>query len=631
MFAFVSSILGICLLIGARPAGGEPSQRFLSSIFLPSSTGGAWIEQAHNMAPDGAASDDFGYSVAISDDTAIVGAPSRDTGRGVNTGSAYVFTRSAGVWTLQQILTASDGEQYDWFGFSVAISGDTAIVGAVFDDTAAGTNAGSAYVFTRSSGVWTEQQKLTASDGWTWAGFGRSVAIGKDTVIVGAPFYHVDAPEEGAAYVFTRTNSVWTQHQRLITADSSAEDFFGYSVAISDETAIVSALLGAGSAYVFTQTGGIWTQQQKLTPDEDYSQFGGSVAISGENVIVGAAYATTTADFQAGAAYIFSRSEDVWARQQKLYASDGAIVNNFGFSVAIDDDMALVGSPHGLTAAGSAYVFKRGKGDWTQYQKLTASDGVVGDAFGYSVATAGSTAIVGTKGDDTAGGVNAGSSYVFTWIKGATPPTPSPTRTPTATPTATPTPSPTPTPTPTPNQSGRIVSVVSTFALPGSEVTLPVEFKSLGDEVALSFSINFDPSTLSNPRVFLGSGVPSGTTLTINPNQAAQGKIGILVDSGNRFSASPPARQIVNLTFTVAAGPTLVTFGNSPTPRSASDAAGNSLQTSFVDGFMTIQAERPHRDDFIDRLSNTASSSVLVFLTSQYPYRKPLTELVNKR
>src|SRR6185503_19688910 len=188
---------------------------------------------------DAAAGDLFGDSVAVSGDTAVVGAIGDDDG-GTSSGSAYVFVRSAGVWSQQQKLTASDALAGDEFGYSVAVSGDTAVVGAR-SDSDAGTFSGSAYVFVRSAGVWSQQQKLTASDAAAGDFFGFSVAVSGDTAVVGAIFDDDAGSGSGSAYVFVRSAGVWSQQQKLTASDAAASDSFGASVAVSGDTAVVGA------------------------------------------------------------------------------------------------------------------------------------------------------------------------------------------------------------------------------------------------------------------------------------------------------------------------------------------------------------------------------------------------------
>ena len=323
------------------------------------------------IASDGAAEDYFGVSVALSGDTALVGAYGDDVGANSNQGSAYVFTRSGTTWTQQGQLTASDGAADDLFGYSVALSGDTALVGAWRDDVGANYDQGSAYVFTRSGTTWTPQGKLTASDGEAGDIFGNSVALSGDTALVGAEYDHVGAnSDQGSVYVFTRSGTTWTQQGKLTASDGAAGDYFGISVALSGDTALVGAYLdnvGAnmwqGSAYVFTRSGTTWTQQGKLTASDGAAEdrFGISVALSGDTALVGAYLDDVGANIYQGSAYVFTRSGATWTQQGKLTASDGAADELFGVSVALSGDTALVGADSDTVGAnsdqGSAYFY----------------------------------------------------------------------------------------------------------------------------------------------------------------------------------------------------------------------------------------------------------------------------------
>ena len=235
---------------------------------LPAASAQILNESAKLLASDGAAEDWFGYSVALDGDTAVVGSRFDDD-NGEASGSAFVYVRSGGVWTEQAKLTASDGAAFDEFGISVAIDGDTAVVGAweAGDTPIFGADNGWAYVFVRVGGVWTEQAKLIASDAEINENFGISVAVSGDTVVVGS--WHDDdaCPSDifcrsGSAYVFTRSGAVWTQQAKLTASDAAAGDQFGVSVAVDVDTAVVRALpcsscAGTGSAYVFTRSGGV--------------------------------------------------------------------------------------------------------------------------------------------------------------------------------------------------------------------------------------------------------------------------------------------------------------------------------------------------------------------------------------
>jgi len=387
--------------------------------------GQACEEQQKLTASDMAESNTYGYSVSIDGDTMIVGAIFANTG-----GAAYVFTRSGTTWTEQQKLTASDMAVADLFGWSVSISGDTAIVGAPKLSSVDNPNSGAAYVFIRSGGTWIQQQKLTASDGGLWhQRFGQSVSISGDVVIVGD--HGANLPPSGpgltgAAYVFTRSGTTWTEQQKLTASDMAAGDNFGWSVSISSDTAIIGARLAdpgdiadAGAAYVFTRSGTTWTEQQKLAASQIFpnEQFGRSVSISGDTAIFGASESSADGVSLAGAAYVFTRSGNTWSQQQRLTASDMAFHNRFGWSVSISGDTAVIGartaSPDGLSQAGVAYVFTRSGNTWTQQQKLTASDMAAGDRFGQSVSIDGDTAIVGAAFASPGGVNNAGAAYVF--------------------------------------------------------------------------------------------------------------------------------------------------------------------------------------------------------------------------
>ena len=298
-----------------------------------------------------------------------------DDDNGNYSGSAYVFVRSNGVWTEQGKLTAGDGASSDSFGISVSVSGDTALVGAHGDDDN-GSASGSAYVFVRSNGVWAQQGKLTAGDGAPSDVFGRSVSVSNDTALVGAVGDDDNGSASGSAYVFVRSNGVWTQQGKLTAGDGAPSDSFGWSVSLSGDTALVGAYGDddngnySGSAYVFVRSNGVWTQQGKLTASD-----GGDGGGTG-------------------------------------FFSFGGL---FGRSVSVSGDTALVGADgddDNGSASGSAYVFVRSNGVWTEQDKLTAGDGASSDSFGWSVSLSGDTALVGANGDDDSGS-SSGSAYFY--------------------------------------------------------------------------------------------------------------------------------------------------------------------------------------------------------------------------
>ncbi len=363
LFGHSVSISGNTALVGAYQAGPGGA----AYVFVRSGTG--WTLQQRLVAPDGASSDRFGWSVALAGDTALVSAPQDDDG-GLESGSAYVFVRAGSTWTLQQKLTAADGAGGDNFGFAVSLSGDTALVGAWNDDEGASANSGSAYVFLRGGTTWTQQQKLTASDAAAGAWFGMRVSVSGNTALVGAPFSDGPAVDCGAAYVFVRTGTTWVQEQRLTAADAAASDQFGSAVSLAGNTAAVGAPNdddaggNSGSAYVFVRSGSAWAQQQKLVasdaaPDD---RFGGALFLSGDTVMVGAVR-DDDAGFTSGSVYVFGRTGSAWSQEQKLTAADGAEGDEFGTSISMSGDDAIVGASlddGAATNTGSAYVFVRG-------------------------------------------------------------------------------------------------------------------------------------------------------------------------------------------------------------------------------------------------------------------------------
>jgi hypothetical protein len=391
------------------------------------------LQQAMLSANDPASTDYLGYSVAISSDgnTAIVGAYNKNGAAG----AAYIFIKSGIIWSQQSKLVASDAAGSDQFGYSVAISGDgnTVIVGAPYEDTSR-TNNGAAYVFTRSGSTWSQEDKLLASDRQNDDIFGWSVAISDDgnTSIIGAYFEDTNPyTENGAAYVFTRSGSSWSQQAKLLASDRESSDYFGYSVSISDDgnTASISAYredtspnTDNGAAYIFTRSGSTWSQQAKLlTSDKaDGDQFGYSVSISsdGNTVIVGVAFEDTSPNNNQGAAYIFTRSGSVWTEQAKLLASDRANTDYFGWSVDINSNgyVAIIGAYNKNSSTGAAYIFTRSGSVWTEQAKLLASGGASTDRFGYSVSINGdgSAAIAGAYQKDTLSYNNNGVAYIFT-------------------------------------------------------------------------------------------------------------------------------------------------------------------------------------------------------------------------
>ncbi|MBK9385662.1 MAG: FG-GAP repeat protein [Planctomycetes bacterium] len=421
-----------------RPASHRPPARsFGSWLALPALIAcGAPLgiaqqtELARLFPSDPGNGDSFGRAVAISGDVAIVGSISDDHGGVSDAGSAYVFGRAGTSWTEQQKLVASDAATSDAFGGSVALSGDTLIVGAERCDVSGIADAGAAYVFVRSGGVWTQQQKLVANDAVAGDNFGWSVAISGETVVVGArqadPQGLVDA---GAAYVFVRSGATWSLQQKLVASDARASDRFG-NVAIDGDRVVVGAsfstvlgLTGAGAAYVYLRSGGTWVEEQKLvavTPGTT-TFFGTSVGISGDAILVGAPSEANAGVSQVGVLHCFERVGAAWVQQQRLIASDAIFLTNFGSPIAMSGGEAIVGAYGGFTGRGTGYHLRRVGSSWTEVTRLVTSSGVLGTAFATAVAFDGVHALLGESGARTPLNVRAGSALIYE-VGGVAPP-----------------------------------------------------------------------------------------------------------------------------------------------------------------------------------------------------------------
>ncbi len=417
-------------------------------------------QQAYLKASNTKAAAYFGYSVAVSGDTVVIGAQRESNGAtGVNgnpkagiltnSGAAYIFGRNGTNWTQQAYLKASNPGPGDAFGSSVAISGDTAVVGAEWDgssgfhpvrsDTSA-RESGSAFVFVRNGTNWIQQACLKASNARPEHGFGHSVAVSGDIVVVGAindssssagvngNQSDTNAPFAGAAYVFVRKDTNWTQEAYLKASNPDKEDRFGISVAVFGNTVVVGAWWedsnatgingeqsdnsapDAGTAYIFVRHGTNWSQQAYLKASNTRPQqsFGKSVAISGETIVIGAEFENSGATgvngvqsgsslVGSGAAYVFVRDGTNWSQQAYLKAFRPK-VNSFGTSVAISSEMVVVGATREDSAAsgingdqnntdapssGAAYVFVRNGTNWIQryYLKASNPDGCVGRVY----------------------------------------------------------------------------------------------------------------------------------------------------------------------------------------------------------------------------------------------------------
>lgn len=370
-----------------------------------SALAGDFVEVAQLTASDAGGVAHFGSSSAVDGDTAFIGAPSSDGSRG----AVYAFRFDGASWVEEQKLVASDGVAGDLFGFSVSLDGDAALIGAR-DHDAVGLDNGAAYVFRFDGLTWVEEQKLTASDAvLIGERFGSSVSLQGDVALIGAPEAEAS---DGAVYAFRFDGTTWNEQQKLIAVGGAVVGMFGGAVAMDGQVAVIGSNRGSafmGEAHVFRFDGSVWNQEQKLIASEvgAAARFGWSVGVDGETAMVGA-----HRDGPTGSVFVFRFDGTSWVEEQKLTASDG-LGDQFGLSVALDGGVALIGDTYsGNPHSGSAHVYRFDGTTWIEAQKLTASDGLEGDQFGFSVALDGDVALSGASARDGA----VGSAYIFSGV-----------------------------------------------------------------------------------------------------------------------------------------------------------------------------------------------------------------------
>ena len=423
-FGTTLAMSGDYLVAGAPSKDGVGINSGAAYVFRRQGT--EWLEQAKIVSPEETRGDYFGISVAIDGDTVLVGSH-RSNEPLADGGSVYVYERNGEIWNHTAKLTAPDATNFAYFGFSIGIEGDTAIVGATRDDEA-GNDAGAAYVFVRNEFGWLFQAKLIGNNTEAEDNFGYAVDVDGDVAIVTSPKNNGD----GAAYIYRREGTEWEQKRnrirfRMIPTDPDGASSFGVSVDVRGQTAVIGAT-GAfvgeetvGAAYVFTENEPpFWNQHTKLVAGDRNGgdQLGFAVAIGEKGVIAGAPV-QSAAGFSSGAAYIFEQKEDAtWVESGKLSDGETASEDQFGISVAISGNFAVSGAQQDddiAPNAGAAYIFERSSSLWLQRTKLTAEDAKAGDQFGNAVAMYDKTVIVGAPGVDEAG-PESGAAYIFVQV-----------------------------------------------------------------------------------------------------------------------------------------------------------------------------------------------------------------------
>lgn len=433
-----------------------------STAVYPLTIDPIFTQRSYLKASNTRAGDLFGSSVAVDGKTIVVGAAEED-GIDVDSGAAYVFTFDGADWTEQAYLKASNASAGNKFGASVAISGDTLVVGAP-QENGGGTAAGAAYVFVRNGDTWSQHAYLKAANVDAHDRFGSSVSISGTTVLVGAPgedsfstsintsASNNGANSAGAAYVFLRNGGSWTQQAYLKPSNTGADDRFGYSVSLSGDSAAVGALdedggsigvngavnndkANSGAAYVFFRVGTAWSQQAyiKASNPDIGDQFGTAVSINVDTLAVGAPHEDSwavdvdgddslngppgTNGAESGAAYIFKRDGLVWSQEAYVKAQYPKEIDYFGSSLAVSGNALVVGAlnessdvtgingnganNYNALDSGAAYVYLRDDVTWTREAYLKATNADAFDYFGNSVAVSGGTIVVGAFREDS--------------------------------------------------------------------------------------------------------------------------------------------------------------------------------------------------------------------------------------
>ena len=401
---------------------------FLALLFVVTSTthGAVPVTSQLKLIADDAFKDSgFGWAVAIDGNTAVVSAFADYD----NLGAAYIFERSGSGWHQVSKLTASDGVEGDFLGISMALDGDTVVLGAALDDNDGGTDAGAVYIYVKPAGGWPaetqETVKLTSPSAASDRGFGGAVALKGDTLVVGAPGKD-DALVPGDVFVFQGAGASWSPKAHFSIAGLTGSDSYGSILDFDGNTIAVGAFgqeNSKGAVYLYSRPAAGWSDKSydaMLMADDAAAKdfFGGSVAVDGDMVLVGS-NGDDDKGSKSGSAYLFKQSGNSWTQQLKLTASDGMAADNFGYAVDISGSTLVIGASNFSDGASdSVYIFTRSGTGWTERGEITDPDNKDGSKFGSSVAidSTATTVLVGAFGADAGSdraGKNAGAAYLF--------------------------------------------------------------------------------------------------------------------------------------------------------------------------------------------------------------------------
>ena len=351
----------------------------------------------------------FGSSVAIDGDTAIIGAIFHE-GVGINSGVAYIFERTGTTWSESVELLSSDEDEDDRFGWSSALSGDLAVVSARYNADA-GYGSGSAYVFERVAGVWSETAKLVASEEKNNDFFGNSITVDGNTIVVGSTGQDGVQFDSGAAYVFEKVGGVWTQTSILKSDSPQMGDNLGSRLSLNDADGYLAVsargidgvAANVGGVFVYERVGGVWSQAALLTPADGGTSdiFGSSVSIDGNTLAIGSALHDGNGT-DAGAVYMYERIAGTWTFTQKIVATNGVTLDYFGASVSVSGDNLLLGAWGDDGAGfnvGRVYKYQRLGAEWFETSQLVSGGSTFNENFGSSVSLDGDSAVIAARGD----------------------------------------------------------------------------------------------------------------------------------------------------------------------------------------------------------------------------------------
>ena len=386
-FVRVGALLVLTLALYARPLIAQPILE--ATILAPSS---------------GFGNDYFGISTAIDGERVLIGSDDK----------AFIIERGSGTWEEMNEITPGDGELFDLFGYDVDLKGTRALIGAPGDDDDA-MESGAAYIFELQNGSWREVAKLKSDDPDEFDSFGRAVSLNGERAIIGAFIDSEKASAAGAAYIFEVIDGTWTQVAKLTASDAEEESYFGESVSIHGNRAIVGAPYQRdgedfpGAAYLFELQNGAWTEVAKLTSNSGFDEelFGHSVSLHGDRALVGTPWHEQN-EVDVGAAYVFELSGGIWKQTAQLLASDPEWEDAFGYAVSLHESRAIIATIGYDGENGKVYIFELVNDSWVEVLKLTPPVEGGGDGeYGESVDLQGDRAIFGAWWyDDDSGGSN---------------------------------------------------------------------------------------------------------------------------------------------------------------------------------------------------------------------------------